>query len=215
MQHPLENPSLTPYSFLFPFSYMRVRQKLETNMINGDHEIVKFWAKQNRNNSQRPLPAKVILHDILPSLSSQVAAAKQSFTFDGLPYHNRDIALLSSMVRWFGTNIGNSFITSRYTNEKYKHPVKEFVEKFNQLDNSDIILGMAIHSCTVKCKNNTIDHAINTSLITDRDRLVVKALLIWLGKEQGRDFMNAYKSHIRKLHDKKISRSMNKNWRAA
>jgi hypothetical protein len=218
MNHPLENPSLTPIGFVFPLYNKRVFQKLGEGFINGDYEAAFFWEKMNRLKSPAPLPAETIIHEIMPSIAKRGCTQFGDFEFSGRQYFSRDIMVLSTFMQWFGTNIGRSFITDAPFGFRCSHPLREFKEKFALENKRDKLIAGRIHSCDKhRCGPGAIGWVCDpdVSQVTDRDRLVVQSLMHWLGNRAGRDYMSAYNRRINRLHKRRRESFLGRNRKAA
>lgn len=196
MQHPLVNPSLAPYGFVFPASKERLEYK-PTNVsswVNTEALIARLWAEVNRADAPKPLPVVTIIHEILPGQATANRLEDGDFEFDGLPFLSRDIALISSFIQWFGTSVGGAFLEGKlYSKEKVRSD-HEFLAKYaDQVKRQDILRHL-VHTCTPKCQNGVISmfgngHDYRSTIVTDRDKAVVDGLMRWLGRTDGRAFI--------------------------
>ena len=196
--HPLENPSLAPYGFVFPSRKKRLEYKPEANhhWVNEEKVIVRLWDRRNRKNAPRPLPVQTIIHEILPSQEKANRIINGDLQFDGLPYLTRDILVLSSVVQWFGTNVGRCFIETDISRQSIPgfHFEREFLIKFAQEMKQSDLVAFLTHTCTPHCetirklgfRNECWYDRNNVSL---RDRAVVDGLMRWLGRKAGREFL--------------------------
>ncbi len=203
MKHPLENSSLTPIGYVFPLSRKRVFQKLSNNFVNGDYFAARFWQNKNHLKVKEARPAEVIIHSIMPSLSGQGHTKKGDFEFVGKQYKSRDIMVLSTFMQWFGTNVGSCFIDTVPFGVKISHSLREFKEKFSFENKGDTIIASKIHICTENCGPSFLAvgwHCQKTpESVTGRDRVVVNALMHWLGTKAGRQYMNEYRRYIKRI----------------
>ena len=208
MQHPLENPSLAPYGFVSFFSKQGWNTSLLWFFVNREKIIAKFWDKYNRASAPRPLPVKTIIHEILPAQASANRITKGSFLHDDLPYLTRDILVLSSVIQWLGTNVGNCFLESLDSNLSRQpsfHPEREFRMKLaKEMQRADMVVFWT-HVCTSRC--NTVQLFPNGGCYYDsrevstRDRAVVDGLMLWLGRNAGRTFITECLTRISKAID--------------
>ncbi|MDD2657626.1 MAG: hypothetical protein PHD04_03135 [Candidatus Pacebacteria bacterium] len=197
-RHPLENPSLTPYGFVFPSWQERLKHKQPPNMtwLNEENIMGRIWDRANRANAPKPLPAETILHDILPSLKTANRLASGDFMFNGLPYLTRDILVLSSFMQWFGTGVGRCFLESAVPS--WDVPANGYIGEWEFLIKLKIEqqrwepIANVVHVCTDDCdKIRSLNGSCHRSSaqIMPRDRAVVEGLLRWLGKQAGRAFI--------------------------
>jgi|ETNmetMinimDraft_33_1059910.scaffolds.fasta_scaffold12808_3 hypothetical protein len=209
MQHPLENPSLAPYVFVFLFYQKRLKYKPTTGFfVNREKIIAKLWDKCNRASAPRPLPVQTIIHEILPAQASANRIFKSDFTHDDLPYLTRDILVLSSVIQWLGTNVGSCFLECLYhdiSRQPSFHPEREFRMKLAKEMRHVDMVAFWTHICTSRC--NTVhlfpygscyydSHEVST-----RDRAVVDGLMLWLGRNAGRTFVAEYLTRTSKAID--------------
>lgn len=198
MQHPLMNPSLTPFGFVFPQYKKRLRFRPTMSWaINGEKIIAGMWEECNRAHALQPQPARTIIHDILPSQAKVNRVFTGDFTFDGLPYLSRGILVLSSVVQWLATNCGNGFLVTDISERPRFHPEREFLMKLAEEQEQRDMMTFWTHVCDSRCDPNRPRffpdyHYYYTSSVTGRDRAVVDGLMRWLGKPAGRAFIKTY-----------------------
>lgn len=193
--HPLENPSLAPYGFVFPLRQKRLEyQPLVEHWVNEEKLMARLWDRWNRSNAPRPLPVQTIIHDILPSLATANRLTAGDFLHDGLPYLSRDVLVLSSMLCWFGTNFGRSFLEtdiSRFGIPGY-HPAREFRIKLARKMKKVDIVAHVTHVCNARCgtvRSIVGDCYHESGEVSVRDRAVVDGLMRWLASRAGRAFI--------------------------
>lgn len=196
MQHPQVNPSLAPYGFVFPRSKERLTYvSPNESLLNVEKLLAKFWARRHRKNAPRPLPVATILHEILPGRAAINRLYTGDFIWDEQHYLSRDIALLSTVVQWFGTSVGSCFLETNILRIPCPHPEREFVMKFAQETESKNLIRMWTHVCSTQCEPQPIScafgdgHYYEASLTPARDLAVVEGLMFWLGTKAGRVFI--------------------------
>jgi hypothetical protein len=210
MQHPLVNPSLAPFGLVLPLRKERLKYRSFEGWPNPERLIAKCWDKANRLNAPRPRPVETIVHEILPGLAASNRHFNPDFEFDGKPYCSRDVIVLSSVVQWLATNVGNCFLTETRVEIKEDvrfHPEREFVLKLEYEDSRSLRygymgrVGLAIfltHVCNEYCGAQAIRtlsgeyHVYRRSEVSNRDRALVLGLMHWLGRKDGRAFIASY-----------------------
>jgi hypothetical protein len=206
MQHPLVNPSLAPFGFVFP----RYRDRLnfesphDPHWVNPERAMAQFWQKLHRHGADSSFPIEEIVHNVLPSMNSRCRITDGDFTFRGKPYLSRDIALISTIMYWFGTNIGNCFLLYPHGLHTPKRHDHEFLEKFNlYMKEQRNLVAMWTHVCNNDCKLSSMPfadpHRDRPKEVTPRDYAVAEALMRWLGASSGRVFIASWAAHISKL----------------
>ncbi len=215
-KHPLENPSLAPFGLATPHYKIRMSQDLSGigTEINGAKELMLLWEYWNSSESKhRPLPIASIIHYILPSLGKTERIVDGDFYFEELPYVTKDIIVISSIMCWFGTNVGRYFIES-------PPPANiggelEFLEKYRIENKSwrygSDMLHFWLHECTNKCKQYRIcliepEHHYDEKP-TAREYALTEALMIWLGTKEGRSFFDEYRARLKQLYDTYIEKA--------
>lgn len=197
--HPLENPSLAPYGFVFPHWQERLefKPKADPYWINEERIIARVWDRCNRANAPRPLPVEMIIHEILPGLASANRITDGDLWHNGLPYLTRDILVLSTVVQWFGTNVGRCFLETNISHHSIPgfHSEREFLIKFAQeMQRKDMVVFFthvhtslcdAVHSFRGGCY-------YGNDKVSSRDRIVIDGLMRWLGRKAGRTFIAEY-----------------------
>jgi hypothetical protein len=204
MRHPLHNPSLAPVGFCDVVAQQRLRAEPHPEWsYNPELAIAKFWAGWNRQGASHPLPVATIIHDMLPAMSTRFRMTEGEFMFEGKWYVGRDIAVLSSAVQWFGSNVGNCFLLHSPVFFKPRSKDREFVEKFAQERVSNaLVMRFTHHACTEACGRNPEPHEVVVGFrvrdlhdyapVTERDQALVEGLMWWLGRTQGRSFIAAW-----------------------
>jgi hypothetical protein len=208
MQHPLVNPSLTPYGFVFPGWAKRLEFQPNDNSywVNTEVVIGTFWAERNRLKAPRPLPVQTIIHHILPGMAAANRLTTGDFVFDGLPYLSRDIATLSSAVQWFGTNVGRCFLEDVWPHIPAHRHDHEFLAKLEyEREKSYSPTDLAVHfthTCNERCGKIVAfwgSCKYIPSETTLRDRAVVDGLMRWLGRKDGREFIADYQARRKRV----------------
>ncbi len=204
--HPLENPSLTPYGFVFPGGQKRLEYKPTTSCcVNVEKIAARIWDRWNRTNAPKPLPVQTIIHEILPGLASANRITNGDFWHNGLPYLTRDILVLSRTVQWLGSNNGLCFLGTDISHSSIHgfHPEREFRIKF-AMEKMDMV-ALLMHICTPRCN---VVHSLyyngcyyNANDVSSRDRAVVDGLMRWLGKRAGRAFIAEFKKRKKNAWD--------------
>lgn len=193
-RHPLENPSLTPYGFVFPNAQKRLQYEPKSNMlwVNQERIAARTWDRLNRTNAPRPLPVQTIIHWILPGLATANRISDGDFWHEDLQYLTRDILVLSRTVQWLGSNNGRCFLETDISRDSIPefHSEREFRIKFaKEMARLDMV-ALLMHICTPQCKivrslfYNGCYYDMNA--VSARDRVVVDGLMRWLGSKDGR-----------------------------
>lgn len=227
MQHPLVRPSLAPYGFAYHQHSDRLSYKPRHDpyYVNAERMMARFWDRRHRIDALDPLPIETIIHRIMPGHAQVNRLFEKEFEFRGYAYMSRDIALLSSIMYWFGTNVGSCFLEVPYTGDwlpkdrqlpplnewkdKLKnHPEHEFLKKYERAMRDRDMVAFWGHECTGECGESrrkfspfVSPHAYDSSAITERDRAVVRGLMHWLGRVEGRSFTADWLAHLKKLRD--------------
>lgn len=218
MLHPLARPSLAPYGFAYPYQAKRLeyRSPYNKHYVNPERVMARFWAKRHRLDMPRPWPIETIVHDILPGMAKANMLTESDFEFAGTPYFGRDIAVLSTVVYWLGTNCGNAFLQSNHkwlpesqsasSNSVSKTPSEhEFLEKFREDMKKQDMVVFWIHTCTPACSEPVPSfvnpHHYDASEVRPRDYALVEGLMRWLGRKAGREFVAGYEVKLKCSHD--------------
>lgn len=206
MRHPLTTLSLTPLGFVLPQWQERLKwnpSKTEiAHWVNHEQLILRIWDRYHRLSAPRPFPTQTIIHSIVPMLEDGKLLTHGDLEFDGLPYHTRNILVLSSTVQWFGTNVGWCFLTYR-TPEENRYPREfEFKMKLDAARNRrilplDIVSHIVASVSEVGVRREREGRHFRTKPyryndVLPQDRVVVDALMLWLGTDAGRAFIAAY-----------------------
>jgi hypothetical protein len=192
-RYPTGHLSLAPQTFVFSTGHWKSGLNTTNSLINQGRIIGNLWETYNRKDAGECQPVRVIIHGILPALSvANVIDKKRDFVHDGLPYLSRDIRVSSSVVQWFGSDGGNSFL-ERASNDTGPNPresfVRAFVEEMRRMD----IVALVIHSCTPECSRHASGKCnLSGEKVLPRDRVVTRGVMHWLGTEQGRAFVADY-----------------------
>ena len=198
--HPLENPSLAPYGFVFPNRQERLRWHPQpySGSVNLERIIGRLWDRHNRSKAEKSLPVQTIIHDILPGQATANRIEKADFLHEGLPYLTRDILVLSSAMQWFGTNVGGCFLEADISSKPGFHPEREFLmkcEREMELNHFDLP-PFFVHICTERCRSQPLSFMGQRCYYDDqasaRDRAVVDGLMRWLSRPAGRSFIAEY-----------------------
>lgn len=222
--HPLENPSLTPYGFVFPHGQRRLEYQPKAHVfwVNEERIVARIWDRWNRANAPRPLPVQTIIHEILPGLASANRITDGDFWHDGLPYPTRDVLVLSRVVQWLGSNNGRCFLETDISRDSIPefHPEREFRIKFAKEMRQMDMVAMLMHICTPRCSvvhslyHNGCYHDAND--VSSRDRTVVDGLMRWLGRSAGRTFIAEFnarkKSAWSAVHEREKKTWEEKGW---
>lgn len=213
MQHPLVRPSLAPYGFAHHHHSDRLGYTSDINpyWVNAERLMAKFWDRRHRIDAPDPLPIETIIHRILPAQAQANRLSEGEFTFRGLPYLSYDIALLSSIMYWFGTNVGSCFLerpTIFPPKGRLGRPEYEFLAKYErEMQRRDMVAFWG-HQCTHRCSQDNVmlspfvsPHAYDSRTITSRDRAVTEGLMRWLGRPEGRVFIADWLAHLERARD--------------
>ncbi len=210
MQHPLVRPSLAPFGFATKRHASRLdyTDRLNPYYVNAEHQMAKFWDKRHRLDAPGPLPIETIVHRILPGQARANLLTDGEFFFKGLPYLSRDIMLLSSIMYWFGTNVGSCFLEVPLTSlprGRLGRPEYEFLVKLERdMQRRDMVAFWA-HECRDECGNSTMRHLFVDGheyirdVITTRDRALAEGLMRWLGSTEGRVFIAAWLKRLERV----------------
>lgn len=219
MQHPLVRPTLAPYGFAFPNQAKRLeyRSPIDLHYINPERMMAKFWAELHRIDAPRPFPIETIVHEILPGMAKVNTFAEGEFEFGGRPYLSRDIALLSTVVYWFGTNVGNAFLEPQrhWLPEARRLPPlrqsapseREYLEKYQgRMRERDLVKYLWAHTCVPACNQHQDarglgDHHQYHEEVISRDYAVVEGLMRWLGRQAGREFSTKWFEKLRRSQE--------------
>lgn len=199
MQHPLTNPSLAPFGFVFPRYKERLDHKQPDRFwVNPERAMAKFWQSLHFQDSETTLPIETIIHTILPSMGTRWKITKGDFTFRSLPYLSRDIAVISTCIYWFGTNVGNCFLTTSSFRKSIRHD-HEFLEKLRDpVQGVKDLVRMLTHVCNKDCSETLVDtHVYKVDHTSPRDRALIEGVMRWLGTKAGRDFIASWLVHIK------------------
>lgn len=176
MQHPLEDPSLTPFGFVLPNWKYRLAP-LAKDMINGDREISLLWAAENRMSSESR-PAVMMIGEILPSIITTRQFSGGDFFFDGRLYYRRDILVLSSFIAWLGCNCGLAFLRGNSLS------LKSMVKRFDAYEAREQIVYHVL-----KRQPHYIERHVNLPDITKRDEALIRSIMYWLNRTEGKEFV--------------------------
>lgn len=199
-KHPLENLSLAPYGLTTPLSYQRLQYKpSDPYWVNQEKMLAKMWDKCNRADASHPLPVQTIVHEILPGQKRRNRLVQGNFVFECKPYLTRDIMMLSSVVQWLGSNVGNCFLTRDISHKRGYSSEWEFLMKYDEDSKINDMVTFWCHICTPKCQEpqyfsliGESNHRYDPRTVTDRDVAIVDGLLRWLGCSAGREFVARY-----------------------
>lgn len=216
MQHPLVRPSLAPYGFAYPNQVKRLDYKspFDKHWVNPERVMAKFWAARHRLDMPRPWPVETIIHNILPGMAKANELTERDFEFGGLPFLGRDIAVLSTVVYWLGTNCGGAFLhpTPKWVSEDRRLPhldygprppsERDFLEKFRKdMERRDMVV-FWIHTCVQECTEPVPvladPHCYDASEVRSRDYALVEGLMRWLGRKEGREFITDYEAKLKR-----------------
>lgn len=201
MDHPLVNPSLTPLGFVFPIYRKRLEHVPLPGSIDGDRVAAEFWELKNRTRARGERPAETIIHEVLPPLDLLADPEKVDFTFEGRGYRSRDIMVLSTFMQWFGTSVGNVFLTDIPFDLRISDAAQEFRLKLKREEKRHPITAILVHECTDACGVHSMLFWVckpERGYTTKRDHAVVDALMTWLGMPQGRAYIEEYKAYRQK-----------------
>lgn len=206
LRHPLERLSLAPYGFVFPVRRQRLAY-VPPNRFGVDEEklVVRLWERWNRIDRATP-PLQTILHRILPAEMQEYPVGNGSFTHGDLLYRTRDVLILSSAVQWLGCNMGRYFLEEDISEKRDYSPEKEFSLKLAAWKKEKGIEPAAFfaHVCNIHCRPSVpwVGCHYRRSDISARDEAVVAALMDWLGSEDGRAFLAAFKAKKKALWER-------------
>lgn len=205
MQHPLENPSLTPVGFTFSGGATRLQHGTSPGYINHDLVSAEFWSNANSLKASLPRPAETIIHELMPSIATIGRTTKGDFEFAGRPYLSRDIMILSRFVQWFGSNCGRSFLFYSDNHVPEGTPAeKVFLFKLMDENTKSNTTRYLIHECSESCKRSWGwfgECVPDSDYVTRRDEIVVEALMRWLGKKAGQEYISRFKEHFTVLNE--------------
>lgn len=193
MQHPLVNPSLTPFGFVLP-NWKHRLEPLPKDMINGDREMSLLWAASNRL-SEKNRPAELLINEILPSVITVLPDFQTDFVFDGREYQSRDILVLSSFMAWLGTNVGQGFVKGSIV---YGQP--SMVKRYIAYDEDNSVTRHVLKNWS---QNLPLSPRWELPDITDRDRALVRSIMYWLNRKEGKAFMESFTDRCGRLYEVK------------
>lgn len=202
MKHPLVNPSLTPHGFGRGNTYRRSLLKdFDNGSMNGDWMAARFWQEANRKSAEFR-PVEFIIHEIMPGMKTIGQTHSGDFEFEGRLYQENDIAVLSAVATWLGTNCGHAMLENRFvinfskTNE-YRVRWKAY-EKYQR---TGFLLRHILHECsTTTCNWGRKDSCSKYHVpATPREELVLDAFLFWLGQTSGRDYLAKFAEYRDRL----------------
>jgi|GEM_PF-6670871 len=209
MKHPLENPSLTPHGFAVGGYAQRARHKwlspksvVETNFrfLNGDWVAANQWSKANRLQSSFR-PAEHIVHIIMPGMRTIGRVTDGDFMFAGLSYYSYDIAVLSALATWLGTNCGSSTLVHGDSHFVIRTKTNEYRDRWRadeELHGGRSLLS-AVLTNPVKYQESVHVHQ-KPPQPTEREELLKEAFLFWLGQSTGRKYLSGLKAEFFRLH---------------
>lgn len=196
MKHPLINPSLTPHGFGVGNTYKRSSWKSdERGCFNRDWGAARYWQQSNLlSNAFRP--AEHIIHEIMPGMRTLGRTIVGDFEFAGKLYQSADIALLSGIATWLGTNIGNAMLYNNLFNAPGYTATNEFRVRWRECEKPQSeghLLRHLLHECSPHTcaygRNSCSDYSRDA---TEREVLVRDAFLFWLGQKTGREYLHGF-----------------------
>lgn len=209
MKNPFATQSVAPAGFVFELYQKRLsyRPKDKLHYINPEMLMAKYWEKLNRIDADHPLPMHTIIHSILPKL--RYRTKRGEFYFDKHRYIHRDICIVSSIMQWFATNVGNCFIErTNYPYSIVKVEQRDYYQAKHVVEQRryDMVPHWT-HSCTPACYNklrfNFWDslHVFDYKSVTGRDRAVAKAVMLWLDTDAGNAFVKSWLIRRERAYD--------------
>lgn len=202
-RHPLENPSLTPHGFGRGSTEARSKEQSWMGMLNEDWAAARFWQEANRLECAFR-PAEHIIHTLMPGLRAlgRTRVGDSDFEFAGKPYQSADIATLSSIATWLGTNCGQSMLT------RAKHAgTNDFFAIWNKDEKQSGISSLKhlLHVCDPKdCGDSRLEHRFPEP--SEREQVVLRAFLFWLRQETGQKYLSGLDEFIRTEQQKVSAR---------
>jgi hypothetical protein len=213
MDHPLLNPSLTPIGFGAGITPQRTSWRVNDWMLNGDYLAADFWQRRNcLKADNRPITS--IIHGVMRSLKTLGGTTVGDIMFDGLPYRIDDLAILTSMAVWLGTNVGRAFCEDVPPRMPKYHPSQEFRLKLTRDEEryghtmADFFLH--VHH---KCFSRLSTHCLIRKQATKRQLLAIDAFAFWLGTSEGREYLARLKRFMTKertRHESALQERRNK-----
>lgn len=202
MQHPLKNPSLTPHGFGAGNTFGRTKLKtFGHGTFNGDWGAARYWERSNRLSSDYR-PAEHIIHTLMPGMRTPGRTYAGDFEFAGRPYQVHDLSVLTAAAVWLGTNCGQAmFSRSPLTSPAHFSSTNEFRVRWHQYGDSEkkgYLLSHLLH----ECQPHSCDFGRQQSCsvfhrpATEREELVLDALLFWLESLRGREYLLGLKSFL-------------------
>ncbi|MCA9367278.1 hypothetical protein KC887_03380 [Candidatus Kaiserbacteria bacterium] len=197
MKHPLVNPSLTPRGFGVGSTYKRTSWKSDdAGRCNGDWCAATFWQEANRERSDFR-PAEHVIHVIMPGMRTLGRTEQGDFMFDGKPYRVYDLAVLTSIAVWFGTNNGQAMLNNPVWGKTFTK-TNEFRVRWQEREKPDTaghMLRHILHDCALQ-KCTTGRHFYRRA--TEREELILDAFLFWLGQTTGRVYLAGLEDYIKR-----------------
>jgi hypothetical protein len=163
-------------------------------MLNSDYLAADFWQRRNcLKASDRPITS--IIHDVMPSLKTIGRTDVGDIMSDGLPYRLDDLAILTSMAVWLDTNVGRAFCEDVPPRMPKHHPSQEFRLKLTREErwHGHTMADFFLHVHTKHCFNGLSTHCLLRKQATDRQLLAIDAFAFWLGKVEGREYLERFK----------------------
>ena len=226
MLHPLSTiatarHSLAPFGFVLPQYRERLdyQSPIDPKHINHERIVLYLWERANRVSQPGPLPITTIIHEIIPAADAAQRLIRGDSMWDDREYLKRDIALLSTIVQWFGTSVGRVFLEDigHWAYVPSVQPLRgpdEYVQKLRSESNRALPFMWTHSTCNDRCHTTTTQymyisapHCYVSDDLSIRDRAVINGLMVWLGMEAGREFTRSFVEVKNKLWDRKIRQS--------
>lgn len=202
MKHPLVNPSLTPHGLGTGNTYSRSKTKnFGDGCCNGDWCAARYWQEVNRLDSDFR-PAEHIVHEIMPGMKTIGHTSKGDFLFDGKPYMERDLAIMTSIAVWLGTNNGRAMLQNSLFRPPPYTKTNEYIIRWREREKPQLeghMLCHLLHRCTPdtcafgRAVGGCFKHYVE---ITVREQLVLDAFLFWLGQASGRTYLGGLEEFL-------------------
>ena len=108
----LARQSLAPFEYTLPQYRDRLdfQNPIDPKHTNHERVALYLWERVNSCFADEPQPIRTIIHGITPAASTEQQILHGDILFEGRPYLDRDITLLSIIVQWFSTNCGRMFL---------------------------------------------------------------------------------------------------------
>ena len=159
---------------------------------HNEHILGQVWDRSNYSNSSGLMPLRIILHDIVPWMHAQHRIQNGDLYLGGFPYWKHDVRFLSQMISWLGSVRGTEIL---YPSSNAHEP-GIYLSRW-RARRAVYEEELARLLATPKRKV----HQRHKSQLSRRERMLVDALMYWLGSTTGRRFLRMYEKY-KKIHER-------------